>query len=69
MSHYSHIMDEDNKEILFNENADYEGQILETFNKGEDYYLNKQDYLKVIVKDSDEQIVAWYGGSVKYEAH
>ena len=69
MSHYSHMMDEDNKEVLFNVNADYEGQILETFNKGEDYYLNKQDYLKVIVKDSDEQIVAWYGGSVKYEAH
>lgn len=69
MSHYSHMMDEDNKEVIFNENADYEGQILDTFNKGEDYYLNKQDYLKIIVKDSEKNIVAWYGGSVKYEAH
>lgn len=69
MSHYSHIMDEENKDILYNENANYEEQILDIFSTGQDYYLNRQDYLKIVVKDGNGKVVAWYGGSVKYEAH
>lgn len=42
---------------------------MECFQGEEDYYLKKYDYLKVIIKDSNDQIVAWYGGSVKYEAY
>ena len=69
MSHYSHMVDESGEGVLYNEVANYEQQIMECFQGEEDYYLKKYDYLKVIIKDSNDQIVAWYGGSVKYEAY
>lgn len=47
----------------------YNEQMLQAFERGEDYYLAKSDYLKVVVKDRDKHIVAWYGGSVRYEAY
>ena len=69
MSHYSHMVDESGEGVLYNEVANYEQQIMECFQGEEDYHLKKYDYLKVIIKDSENQIVAWYGGSVKYEAY
>ena len=69
MSHYSHIADESGEGVLYNEVANYEEQIMECFQEDKDYYLKKYDYLKVIIKDSEDKIVAWYGGSVKYEAY
>lgn len=47
----------------------YNEQILSVFEAGEDYYLKKTDYLKVVVKDRNKDIIAWYGGSVRYEAY
>ena len=47
----------------------YNEQILSVFETGEDYYLKKADYLKVVVKDRNKDIIAWYGGSVRYEAY
>lgn len=47
----------------------YNEQILSVFEAGEDYYLKKADYLKVVVKDRNKDIIAWYGGSVRYEAY
>ena len=69
MSHYSHMADENGEKVLYNQVANYEEQIMECFQGGEDYYLKKYDYLKIIIKDSNGKIIAWYGGSVKYEAY
>ena len=68
MSHYSHMVDESGEGVLYNDVANYEQQIMVCFLGEEDYYLKKYDYLKVIIKDSNDQIVAWYGGSDKYGA-
>lgn len=69
MSHYSHILDENGEIVLYNLVANYDEQIMECFQAQNDYYLNKYDYLKIVVKDSKNQVVAWYGGSVKHEAY
>ena len=47
----------------------YNEQRLSVFERGEDYYLKKADHLKVVVKDRNKDIIAWYGGSVRYEAY
>lgn len=69
ISHYSHILDEAGKEVLYNQVANFEGEIMDCFGKNMDYYLKKHDYLKLIVKNSNGEVLAWYGGSVKYEAY
>ena len=69
ISHYSHILDENGDGVIYNEIGDYEEQIYECFNRQEDYYLKKHDYLKVVIMKGDDEVVAWYGGSVKYEAY
>ena len=69
ISHYSHILDEAGKEVLYNQVANFEGEIMDCFEKNMDYYLKKHDYLKLIVKNSNGEVLAWYGGSVKYEAY
>ncbi len=47
----------------------YTKQVLDELQKNNQYYLSKNDYLKLIVKDVDGNVIAWYGGSVKYEAY
>lgn len=69
MSHFTHLVDEDGEGVLYNEIADYEEQILECFERQEDYYMKKHDYLKVVIINIDNEVIAWYGGSVKYEAY
>ena len=69
MSHYSHIPDEYGDSVIYNEVANYEEQIYECFNRDEDYHLSKHDYLRVVIKNNEDEVVAWYGGSVKYEAY
>ena len=69
ISHYSHIPDEYGDSVLYNEVANYEEQIYECFNRDEDYHLSKHDYLRVVIKNNEDEVVAWYGGSVKYEAY
>lgn len=69
MSHYSHLLDKEGEGVIYNEIADYEEQIYECFQRQEDYYMKKHDYLKVVITNSEEEVVAWYGGSVKYEAY
>ena len=69
MSHYSHLLDESGEGVIYNEVADYEEQIYECFNNNQDYYLKKHDYLKVVIMNGDNEVIVWYGGSVKYEAY
>lgn len=69
ISHYTHLASEMGDEVIYNEVANYEEQIYEHFNNQEDYCLKKHDYLKVIILSSNNEVVAWYGGSVKYEAY
>ena len=69
MSHYSHMLDENGEIVLYNQIANYEEQIMECFQAQNDYYLKKYDYLKIVIKNSENQVVAWYGGSVKFEAY
>lgn len=47
----------------------YTKQVLEELQRNDEYCLAKNDYLKLIVKDIDGNVIAWYGGSVKYEAY
>lgn len=69
ISHYTHLPDEEGDSVIYNEIADYEEQIYECFNRQEDYYMKKHDYMKVVVMNSEDEVIAWYGGSVKYEAY
>ena len=69
MSHYSHILDEAGEEVLYNQVANFEGEIMDCFGENMDYYMKKHDYLKLIVKNGKGEVLAWYGGSVKYEAY
>lgn len=69
IEHSRHIHEGTGEEIKYFEERYYTLQILEYFKRGEDYYLSKSDYLKVVVYDEDNSVVAWYGGSVKYEAY
>jgi hypothetical protein len=69
MTHYSHMPDESGESVLYNEVGNYNEQILECFQSEQEYYLKKFDYLKIVIKDNKNQVIAWYGGSVKYEAY
>ena len=69
MSHSTHMLDESGENILYNEISNYDEQIKECFQDQKDYYLKKHDYLKIVIKDRNNQTIAWYGGSVKYEAY
>lgn len=69
LEHSRHIHEWTGEEIQYFQERYYTLQILECFMRGEDYHLSKSDYLKVVVYDEDNSVVAWYGGSVKYEAY
>lgn len=69
LQHSFHIYNETGDSVFYFESENYEEQILEEFQAGNEYYLSKYDYLRVVVRDNDDNVVAWYGGSVKYEAY
>lgn len=69
LQHSFHIYDETGASVLYFESENYEQQILEEFQAGNEYYLSKYDYLRVVIKDRNDDVIAWYGGSVKYEAY
>lgn len=69
MRHSLHMYDETSEDILYFEEENYEPQIMEQLQVEEEYYLSKYDYLRVVIKDSNGNVIAWYGGSVKYEAY
>lgn len=69
MRHSLHMYDETSEDILYFEEEKYESQIMEQLQVEEEYYLSKYDYLRVVIKDSNGNVIAWYGGSVKYEAY
>ncbi len=69
ITHSKHIYDETGAVIEYFLDKVYTPQILENFKNEEDYFLKKNDYLRVVIYDFDENVVAWYGGSVRYEAY
>ena len=69
LMHSRHMFDETGVEVRYFGEQYYTAQILENFQKGEDYYLSKNDYLRVVIYNSNDEVVAWYGGSVRYEAY
>lgn len=69
MVHSSHIYDEGGESVLYFESENHKEQIMEEFQAGRDYFLSKYDYLRVVVRDRNDSVIAWYGGSVKYEAY
>ncbi|MBQ2744284.1 MAG: hypothetical protein IJF37_01505 [Lachnospiraceae bacterium] len=69
MMHCKHMHDESGMEPLYFEDIYYTSQIKDSFMEGENYLLSKNDYLRVAVYDSDKNVMAWYGGSVRYEAY
>lgn len=69
MSHSTHLYDEEGATTEYYATTNYTAQIIESFDNGNDYYLKKNDYLRVVVYDRKNAIIAWYGGSVRYEAY
>lgn len=69
LTHCTHSMDDLNGECYYFADEYYNAQIFECFERGEDYYMLKTDYLKVVVKKQDGAIMAWYGGSIRNEAY
>ena len=70
MIHWNH--EDENKDIAFNrpyfDQAYSTEDILRQLKTG-DYYLKERDYIKIIIRDKKDEIVAWYGGSVKNESY
>lgn len=69
LEHSEHIHDEEGSGLEYFEVRYYNEQIAECFESGNDYYLKKNDYLKVVVYDAADKLVVWYGGSIRYEAY
>lgn len=69
ISHSKHIYAEESTAVEYFADTYFTQQIMECFTQGNDYLLEKNDYLRVVVSDADDNIVAWYGGSVRYEAY
>lgn len=69
LTHSSHEYEEDNKDIKYFSEEFYTQQIEDVLSAGSEYHLSKYDYLKAVVKNSDGDVIAWYGGSVRYEAY
>ncbi len=69
MMHCKHIPDELGTETLYFEDTYYTTQIKEYFIAGMDYILSKNDYLRLVIYDTDKNVIAWYGGSIRYEAY
>ncbi|MBQ6814119.1 MAG: hypothetical protein IJP13_01110 [Lachnospiraceae bacterium] len=67
--HSTHMYDESGKILVYNANQYYESQIKDSFVKDKDYLMSKNDYIRVLIKNREDDIVAWYGGSIKYEAY
>ena len=69
LTHCTHSLDDVDGESYYFADEYYNSQIFEYFENGEDYLMAKADYLKVVVKNQEGAIVAWYGGSIKHEAY
>ncbi len=69
LAHSKHIYDETGATVNYFADTFYTAQIMEYFRMGNDYFLEKNDYLRIVIYDSDNNVVAWYGGSVRYEAY
>ena len=69
LTHSTHIYDDDGNIVKYYGNSNFTSEILEFFKGGSDYYLQKNDYLRIVVYDINNNVVAWYGGSVRYEAY
>ena len=61
--------DESGEKVQYFTDKNYTAQIMERFESGEEYYLSQNDYLRIVIKNSMNNVIAWYGGSVKYEAY
>jgi len=67
--HSTHMYDENGEILVYNAKRYYESQIKDSFIKDKDYLMSKNDYIRVLIKNREDDIVAWYGGSIKYEAY
>lgn len=67
--HSRHVYDEMGVAVDYFADTYYSAQILQHFSMGNDYLLKKNDYLRVVIYDYEDNVVAWYGGSVRYEAY
>lgn len=67
--HSFHDYDESGEEVQYFIAENHTAQIMEQFEAGQEYYLSQYDYLRVVIKDRDDNVIAWYGGSVKDEAY
>lgn len=64
---YKNIYNEDKSEVKYFEQCDYTTQVKKALITDKRYTFEKNEYLKVVVKEEDE-IVCIYGGSIKNEA-
>ncbi len=69
LTHCTNSIDDVSGECYYFADEYYNQQIFEYFERDENYLLAETDYIKVVVRDEEGSIVAWYGGSVKYEAY
>ena len=68
-THCTHTADEENDKIVYFNVMYYEGDIEEELDKVGIYYLDKNDYIKILVEDKKGNVIGCYGGSVKNEAY
>jgi len=69
LEHSKHIHSETGEEVEYFIDRYYTEQILEHFALDEEYKMSKNDYIKIVVYDRKGNVIAWYGGSVRYEAN
>ena len=69
LTHSFRSYDENGEEVRYFTDKNYTAQILDKFMQNKDYFLSKNDYLRIVIWSSKNNVVAWYGGSVKYEAY
>lgn len=62
--HYQNEKSEDSEEILYFEKQEYLEQIKKYLSENKVYYLDKNEFIKIIVS-TEEKVVAVYGGSIK----
>ena len=67
--HSFHAYDESGEEVQYFIGENHTPQIMEQFEAGGEYYLSQYDYLRVVIKDRDNHVIAWYGGNIKDEAY
>ena len=69
ITHCTHMHDKSGEKTEYFESINYTPQILQAFANEDVYFMGKNDYVRVVVYDVQKSIVAWYGGSVRYEAY